>query len=93
MTQEPTKGTIAAMKAIPREKFAVKVRKTLLGIGIAVLSVVAAAKWGAPWWAWMGGCLLAATIWSGELILAPVKSLGEALVNLYRKATGKDGAP
>lgn len=89
---EPTKGSFAHLKAItPPEKFAVKVRKTILGAGIALLSVVAAVKWGAPWWAGMGGCLLAATIWSGELVLGSVKSLGGALVDLFRRAKGTNG--
>jgi hypothetical protein len=87
-----TKGTIARITAIPKEKLGDKLRKTALGIGIAALSIVAVAQWGAPWWAGLGGGLLGATIWSGELVLTPVKLLGAVLVDLYRKATGKNGA-
>jgi hypothetical protein len=91
MTMHETKGTIASLRAIPREKLSDKIRKTVLGLGIVALSVGAAFLWGAPWWAGMAGTLLGATIWSGELVLSPIRLLGAVLVDLFRKATGKNG--
>lgn len=77
-----------AIRAIPQEKLGVKVQKTFLGLGVVALSVVAVVKWGAPWWAGMGGALLGATIWSGELLTAPFKALGEVVADLYKRIKG-----
>jgi len=88
MTLHHTKGQIAALKDIPPEKLGTKVKKTVLGVGVTALSVVAVVKWQAPWWAGMGGGLLGATIWSGELVTAPFKLLGAAIVDLYKQYKG-----
>lgn len=83
-----TQRTVSALKAIPREKLADKVRKTVAGLFLAGLGIVATWKFGAPWWVAVGSGLLGATVWSGELVVAPLKLLGAAVVDLWQRAKG-----
>lgn len=85
-----TQRTVNALKAIPKDRLADKLKKTALGVFIAALGIVCTAKFAAPWYVAVGGGLLGATIWSGELVVAPLKLLGAALVDLWKQ---KDAAP
>lgn len=83
-----TQRTLSGLKAIPKEKLADKVRKTVLGVFLAGLGIVATWKLGAPWWVAVGSGLLGATVWSGELVLSPLKLLGAVVVDLWRQVKG-----
>ncbi len=67
-----TQRTVSALKAIPKEKLADKIRKTVAGVFLAGLGIVATWQFEAPWWVAVGSGLLGATVWSGELVVAPV---------------------
>ncbi len=83
-----TQRTVSALKAIPKEKLADKIRKTVAGVFLAGLGIVATWQFGAPWWVAVGSGLLGATVWSGELVVAPLKLLGAAVVDLWRQVKG-----
>lgn len=83
-----THRTLAGLKAIPKEKLADKIRKTVLGLFLAGLGIVATWKFSAPWWVAVGSGLLGATVWSGELVLSPVRLLGAVVVDLWRQVKG-----
>jgi hypothetical protein len=80
-----TERTVSALKAIPKDRLADKIRKTALGVFIAALGITMTAKYAAPWYVAAGGGLLGATIWSGELVVAPIKLLGAALADIWRR--------
>lgn len=79
-----TERTVSALKAIPRERLADKIKKTVLGAFVAALGIVLTTRYAAPWHVAVGGGLLGATIWSGELVLAPIKLLIAAVRDLLR---------
>lgn len=83
-----TEAQMRAFRAIPAEKFAVKVKRTVLGVGVAALGILLTAYAGAPWWVAAGGGLLGATIWSGEMVTGAVKLIGAVVVDLWVKAKG-----
>lgn len=86
-----TNATLNAIRAIPPEKLGTKLKKTAVGVIVAGGSV-AATKWlGAPWYIAVGGGLLGATIWSGEIVTAPLKLLGSVLADLYQKVKASNG--
>lgn len=90
-----TGATITALRAIPPEKFAVKAKRTIIGVGFAGLGGwlirIGATRDEVSLWLVGGGAgliLLGATVWSGELVLLPVKLLGAVLIDLWQKAKG-----
>lgn len=83
-----THRTLSGLKAIPKEKLATKLKKTAVGVFLAALGIVATWRFGAPWYVAVGSGLLGATVWSGELVVAPLKLLGAALVDLWRQVKG-----
>ena len=81
--------SLNGLRAIPADRMRVKLQKTGIGIFLAATSILGTARWGAPWYVAAGGCLLAATMWSGELVLSPIRMLGAIVVDLVSKTKGK----
>ncbi len=80
--------SLGHLQRIPPDRFRRKLQKTAMGVFVAGISILATARWGAPWYAAAGGCLLAATIWSGEIVLAPLQMLAAVAADLLGKTKG-----
>jgi hypothetical protein len=87
-----THAVLAQVKAIPAERLGTKLRKTVAGVVIAGVSVLATHAYAAPWWVAVGGCIAGATVWSGELVLAPLKLLAAVVLDVVRRVPPSEGA-
>lgn len=85
--------TLADLKAIPREKLRAKLQRTALGCFVAALGIVSTWKFAAPWYVAVGGGMLGATFWSGELVTGALKLLGGTVIDLFKqkKEADRDG--
>jgi len=79
-----TQQIMAGLRDIPRERWSAKVQKTLTGLAISALGIVGLMH---GWWEWPVGvslALLGATVWSGEIVMAPLKILVALAIDLVR---------
>lgn len=77
--------TLADLKAIPAEKLKTKVQRTVMGLFLIALGIVSTWKFAAPWYVAVGGGLLGATVWSGELVVSSLKLLGGTVIELFKQ--------
>ena len=92
MTKDEMKTGIqkaVGLSAVPKDKFGVMVKKTVVGGGLVALGVMGMARFGFPWYAGLGCSVLGATVWSGQVVTGAVTML-LGPVKAYRRAF-KDG--